>query len=338
MENKESININDIAQNLNISPTTVSRALSGKGRVSKDTKDKINNYLKKNDVEPHTRNSKFIDKKTKTIGVVLPAEGNYAEMPFFTKMLMSLYDFFNVHGYNTLLIRISQEDISTLKDVIKKHNVDGVILTRIINDESEIKFLKEKKVPFVVIGTCEDKNIYQVDADQRAACRELTNILFKMGIRKTVLMCANRGQKIIQERIDGYLDAIRDNEMPIEYKNIIENAADENILEKALFDILRMQAECIICSDDGICISMLNYFQKMGVRVPKDIRVATFYNSPMLEEHNSSITSIEFDIKEWAKQAGGMLLKVLNNEECERKQIVGYHMLLKESTKFSFEE
>lgn len=330
--------MNEIAQQLNLSPTTVSRAISGKGRVSEQTREMVFTYLQENQIEPHIRTSKYTDKKTKTIGVVLPAEGNYAELPFFTKMLMSLYDYFNVHGYNTLLIRISQENISTLKDVVKRHIVDGVVLTRLLNDESDVKFLKEKEVPFVVTGTCEDKEVYQVDADQRGACRELTNILFKMGIRRTVLMCANRGQKVIQERINGYLDAVRENNMPIESKSIIENAADENVLEKSLLDILKMQIECIICSDDGICISMLNYFQKMGVEVPRDIRVATFYNSSMLEEHNSSITSIDFDIKDWAKQAGAILLKILEGESCERKQSVGYHMLLKESTKFSMEE
>jgi DNA-binding LacI/PurR family transcriptional regulator len=332
MSQKE-INVTDIANALQISPTTVSRAISGKGRVSGKTRQKVINYINENGLEPNTRPERTI-KKSMNIGVVLPADGDYAELPFFSKMLMSLYDYFSVRGYSIILIRASMGNTDALRDAVHRHKVDGVILTRLLNDGTDVALLKAQNIPFVVTGTCDDPDVYQVDADQRGACRELTSILYRMGMRKTVLMCANLGQTVIKARVNGYLDAVRENDMPIEQKNIIENAADENVLEKALTDILKMQAECIICSDDGICIAMLNYFRKAGVRVPQDIRVATFYNSPILEEHNSSITSIDFDIREWAKIAGTMLMRILEGEDCERIQRVGYKIQLKESTKF----
>ncbi len=333
--NKSEISISEIAKELGFSPTTVSRALSGRGRVSEKTKKAVEQYIENNGGTPNVRTAKYTDKKTMNIGVCLPAEENYAELPFFTKMLMTLYDFFSVRGYNIVLLKIGQWDIKALKNAVKRHVIDGVVLTRVFENGLDIQYLKEKGVPFVVTGSCEDPEVYQIDVDQRSACRELTSILFKMGIRRTALMSADFSQAVIQLRMNGYNDALQENDIPIERKFLIENAADINVMEKAVMDILRNCLECIICTDDAICISVLNYLQELGVRVPEDIRIASFYNSTILEEQRCEITSIDFDIYEWGKMAGLMLEKQLLGEPCEKKQTLGYKMLLKESTRFN---
>lgn len=332
MEEKKKVEVSKIAEELGISSTTVSRALSGKGRVSEATKKKILEYIEGNNIVPRIRTSKFQDKKTMNIAVVLPGEEKYAELPYFTRMLMVLYDFFLVRGYHVLLIRTSQDDIGALKDVVKKHKIDGVILTRILANCADIIFLQEKEVPFVVTGSIDDDTVYQVDVDQRGGCHDLTDILIKKGIRKMALFCANLKQTVSQSRLNGYLDAMRENDLPIEHRLILEDAGESNVLEKGIEDILKEQVECVICSDDGICITVLDYFRQLEISVPRDIKVASFFNSMLLEESNSSITSINFELNELGKAAGGMLLKILNGEPCEKKKIVGYKILLKGST------
>lgn len=325
----------EIAKALNISTTTVSRAISGNGRVSEKTKREVEEYIAANGIIPRVRKTTTSRKKTMNIGVCLPLEENYAEMPFFTKILMTIYDYFSVRGYNIVLLKTGQWEISSLVKAVNNNIVDGIILTRVFENGLDIQYLKEKQVPFVVTGTCEDEEVYQVDVDQRSACRELSSILFKMGIRRTALMSANFTQRVIRARMDGYLDAVRENDMPIQQRFMFENAGDTNVIEKAVLDIVKEGIECIICTDDGICISVLKYLRELGVRVPEDIRIASFYNSVTLEEHNYSITSISFDICEWGKIASGMLEKQLINEPCEKKRLMGYKILLKESTKFS---
>ena len=96
--------------------------------------------------------------------------------------------------------------------------------------------MKEKEIPFVVTGTIHDENVYQVDVDQRGGCRDLTNILFKTGIRKTALFCSDMRQSVMDGRYKGYIDAIQENELPMECDLVVENAKDENVLEKAVGD------------------------------------------------------------------------------------------------------
>ena len=332
MDEKKKVEVWKIAEELGISPTTVSRALSGKGRVGEETKNRILEYIEEKNIEPRVRTSKFQDKKTMNIAVVLPGEEKYAELPYFTRMLMVLYDFFLVRGYHVLLVRTSWNDIRALKDVVRKHKIDGVILPRILDNCADINFLREKEVPFVVVGSIEDDTIYQVDVDQRGGCHDLTDILIKKGIRKIAVFCANLKQTVSQSRLNGYLDAMRENDLPIDQRLILEDAGEINVLEKGIEDILKEQVECVICSDDGICITVLDYFRQLEISVPKHIKVASFFNSTLLEESNSSITSINFELNELGKAAGGMLLKLLNGEPCEKKKVLGYKILLKEST------
>ena len=332
MDEKKKVEVSKIAKELGISSTTVSRALSGKGRISEETKNRILEYIEENHIIPQIRTSKFQDKKTMNIAVVLPGEEKYAELPYSTKMLMVLYDFFRVRGYCVLLIRTSWDDLGALRDVVRKHKIDGVILTRILDNCADIKFLQEKEVPFVVVGSVDDDSIYQVDVDQRGGCHDLTDILIKKGIRKMALFCANLRQTVSQSRLNGYLDAMRENDLLIDHHLILEDAGESNVLEKGIEDILKEQVECVICSDDGICITVLDYFRQLGISVPRDIKVASFFNSMLLEESNSSITSINFELDEPGKAAGGMLIKLLTGEPCEKRKILGYKILLKEST------
>lgn len=333
MAEKREVPVLEIARNLGISPTTVSRALSGNGRVSRETKERILTYIEENQIVPRSRGTNYSNKKSMNVAVVLPREDEYAQMPYFTKILMALYDFFYVCGYHVLIVRTQGGDIEALKDVVKKHKIDGAVLTRILDSLEDIHFLKEKEIPFVVTGSMDDDEVCQADVDQRGGCRELTDILLKKGIRKMALFCADLRLTVSRDRLNGYLDAIRENDLPIEYDLIVEDAADMNVLEKSVRDILKEQVECVICGDDGICLAVLDYFRELGIVVPRDIRVASFFNSILLEERNSYITSLDFDIRKLGHVAGEMLISLLNGERCEKKKMLGYKILIKESTK-----
>lgn len=128
----DKMNISEIAEELGMSSSTVSRAISGKGRVSDATKSRILEYIAESGKTPHIRTSKFSDKKTMNICVTIPGEGDYAELPYFTRMIMTLYDFFVIRDYNIILVKTRSDDISALRDIIRRHKVDGVILTRVV--------------------------------------------------------------------------------------------------------------------------------------------------------------------------------------------------------------
>ena len=329
----EKTNIYEIAQELGISTTTVSRAISGKGRLSEATRQRVLEYIASRNLDPCVRKRKYTDKKTGNILVTIPAEKDYALLPYFMEILSSVYDYCVIRGFQVMIAKTGANDIDALKTIISKHKVDGVVLTRTITDALDIKFLKERGVPFVAIGSYDDKTVSQVDVDQMSGCRDLTSILLRMGLRKIALFCADRTHVVTKSRLKGFLQAYEDNDLDFDPQMIFDGAGEVFKAEQLTEEMLKKGVECILCMDDNICINVLNTLRKNGVRVPQDIRIASFYNSQVLNEYYPPISCVDFDIKELGTMAARVLLEALDGEEKAGKITMGYNVILKESTK-----
>lgn len=201
------LEIKQIAEELALSSTTVSRALSGKGRVSDATRQRVQEYIKANNAAPAVRRRPYTARKTRNILVTVAGERNYGLLPYFSQVIMGAYDFFQPLGYQVLVAKTSEDDIEPLKKVIKQHKCDGVILSRTLDNALDIRFLQEKGVPFVTIGSYDDNTLYQIDVDQRGGCKELTMRLLQQGVRNIALFCANRTHVVTQSRWRGFLQA-----------------------------------------------------------------------------------------------------------------------------------
>ena len=247
--------------------------------------------------------------------------------------ISSIYDYFAVYDYQILYAKTKADDISALKKVVEQHKADGVILTRIFSNAQDIKYLKEKKVPFVAIGSYDDHSVYQVDVDQQAGCRDLTSVLLRMGIRDIALFCADMTHMVTKGRMKGFLQAYEENGLDFNPSMVFDHVENPFVVERITEDMLKRGAECIICMDDNICISVLNILRKNGVQVPKDIKIASFYNSQVLNAYYPPISCVDFNIKELGAVASKTLLDMLLGKEAVQKRTLGYNVILKESTK-----
>lgn len=334
MEKKEQIvNIKKIAEDLGLSTTTVSRAISGNGRIGKKTIERVQEYMEQNQLVPNVYEKTNRVRKTNVICVSLPLEEDYAELPYFQKILLSIYDFFAMNGYHVMIVKTTWTDISALKTVVNEHAVDGVVLTRVIADGLEIKFLQEKGIPFVVTGSYEDESVLQVDVDQLNGCCDLTTSLLRMGIRNMSLFMAEKSQVVNRSRYKGFEKAYEQYGLDVDRKMIHDNAGYDSIAETLTLEAVKNGVECILCMDDNICLFVLKALRKYGVEVPNNIKVASFYNSRLLDEYFPSISCVEFDIRKLGSTAGKVLLDRLNGDMSPRKIVLGYSVILKDSTK-----
>lgn len=327
------VNIKEIAEVLGISPTTVSRTLSGKGRVGEETKKKILDYIQENEYEPNVRQKNYADHKTYNICVALPGEDDFAELPYFQKILLSIYDYFEARDYNVIFVKLKAVDITPIVKVVNKHKIDGVILTRSIEENPAVKYLQEQGVPFVVVGSYDDDTVYQVDVDQENGCRELTSILIQKGMRKIALFCGDLKHVVTKHRYKGYMRACQESNLPIDKNLIFDQMGNEAVADKVIEEMLKEQVECFLCMDDYICINVLRKLRRENVSIPRDVKVASFYNSAMLSSNSPAITCLEFDTKELGTIASKMLLDILEGNSTSRKIMLGYQVILKNSTK-----
>ncbi|MCM1268081.1 MAG: LacI family transcriptional regulator [Bacteroidales bacterium] len=334
MEKKDDVvSIKKIAEDLGLSMTTVSRAISGKGRIGERTVARVQEYIEQNALVPNVHAGNQQAAYTKTICVALPLEEDYAELPFFQKILLSIYDFFSACGCRVMLIKTTWTDISALQEVVDKRLADGVVLTRTITEGLDIKYLQEKKMPFVVTGSYDDETVLQVDVDQMNGCYDLTMALLRMGIHNMVLFEAEKTHVVNQSRYKGFQKACEEYGLRVAPDMVYDNVGYASVAEDLTLKVVRKGAECILCMDDNICMYVLKALRKHGIEVPGDIKVASFYNSRLLNDYYPSVSCVEFDIKELGTVAGKLLLDRLNGDMEPKRIVLGYNIVLKESTK-----
>lgn len=326
------ITIADVAEALGISKTTVSRAISGKGRIGEETRQRVMEYIEANHYKPNPIAKGLAKSKTYNIGWIMPGDPLVTDLPFFQKCMIGIGEIAMAADYSILLSMVYDDDISQLKKIVDNHKVDGVILGRTLVDDERIDFLKSRGMPFVVIGSSMEDDVIQIDNDHIAACSELTSILLMKGIRKIALIGGDSNHVVNQTRRKGFEQALKQQGIDVNPANIYMNNERTKDIERAIDDAMKNGAECIICMDDRICTTLLNKFQRDEIKIPEQVKVASFYNSAILEKNQPAITALQYEPKELGAVACKTLLEYLKGREVKEKVLLSYQVLLKGST------
>ena len=327
------ITITDVAEALGVSKTTVSRAISGKGRIGEETKQRVLEYIEANDYKPNVIAKSLAQSKTYNICVVMPGDYALVDLPFFQEAIMGIQEVATIKEYDILLSICQQDDITGLERVVSNRKVDGVILLRTFEEDPQIEFLMDKNIPFVTTGSTAYKGVMQVDHDHESACRELTSIVLMKKDTRVALLGGNEKIIVNKRRIRGFKDACKMAGREVNEDLLFLNLENRTSINHAVDEALERQADTILCMDDGICSQVLKKLRQDHIKVPADVRVASFYNSSVLQNNVPSITSLDFDAKELGVVACKNLLSQMDGEEVPSKMLLSYEVVLKESTK-----
>ena len=332
-EENKTLTIADIADTLGVSKTTVSRAISGKGRIGSETRERVLKYIDAHNYTPNVIAKSLAQNKTYNLAVVMPGDYELIDLPFFQNCIMGIQEIASSFDYDMLLTVCNNAVVTKLERIVRNRKVDGVILLRSFMDDVQVEYLQEKNIPFVVTGSSNYKGVVQVDNDHRAACRELTSILLMKRMKKIALIGGNEEHVVTQSRLMGFKDAFADSGTAVDESLIYMNLDNPVLLDGKLDDIIKREVDCIVCMDDAICMEVLYKLRREGISVPDQIRVASFYNSSMLETHDPSITSLDFDAKELGMLVCRTLLDMIEGQKVQKKTLLGYEVRLRESTK-----
>ena len=330
----ENLTIQDIADALNISKTTVSRAISGKGRIGEETRNRVLDYIERKGYRPNPMAKGLANNRTYNIAWVMPGDSSFTELPFFQRCMSGVIEEAGNVDYDVLITMIYGQDNTGLKRIISNRKVDGVILGRTLVNDPNIAFLKKSDVPFVVIGSTDEPDVIQVDNDHVKACRELTEILIMKGIRSIMLIGGDEAHVVNRSRRAGFESAIENmKNMNISVKSSIHmNIDNDSMTARLVDDALHDGVKCIICMDDLLCAYALDKLHRDNIEIPEDVRVASFYNSELLHNNVPAVTALQYDPLELGRTAAGKLFSLINGEEVNTLTNLPYEVLLKGST------
>ncbi len=332
MENRK-LTIDDIARDLGISKTTVSRAISGKGRIGRETTAKVLAYIEEKKYKPSALAKGLAQSRNFNVAYAMPGESKFVDLPFFQKCMWGITSAAAKKDYDVMLCVVGENDITGLKRLAENHKVDGVILGRTYENAMAEKYLTEEGVPFLTIGTSALPGAVQIDNDHVEACRKLTARLIKSGYNK-IAVIGGRTEHIVNRcRLEGFRKAHEDCGITPDESLILTGSSEPAKVSAALDRLLKKHPDCIVCTDDSVCTTVLNRLAALGVSIPEDIGVASFYNSTTLDNHRPSVTSLEFDASEAGMLAFDVLLGRIDGSPVKELTLLGYNIMERESTR-----
>jgi DNA-binding LacI/PurR family transcriptional regulator len=315
MSKPAQLTIKDIARQLGISISTVSRALKDHPDISEETKLQVKAYAQKVHYRPNVLALSLRRQKTFTIGLIIPAIVHH----FFSSVISGIEDLAYKEGYNLIICQSNENqhreaiNLQTLID----HRVDGILvsLSKTTKTFEHFQDAVKNDLPIVFFDrVCEQVDTDKVVTDDFEGGRIATNHLLKRGCRNIVHLAAPIELSIGRDRREGYCSALRNQKLEIRQDRILKCDTPEEV--KALKNhLLRIAPEIdgIFAVNDSTAIAAIQILQGNGYRVPEDIAVVGFGDGPNALIINPTLTTVVQKGYEMGYESVRLLLQRLNN-------------------------
>ncbi|QOG02579.1 LacI family DNA-binding transcriptional regulator [Flavobacterium sp. MDT1-60] len=318
---KAKATLKQIAKELGVSVSTVSKALNDSPEISEQTKVKIKEYAKLKNYKPNVIGLNLKNRKTKTIGVIIPNILN----SFFAKVFSGIEKVADKKGYNVITC-ISNEslekEIHTL-EMLSNGTIDGFILSvseeaQKLQDYSHFSAIINDGTPIVMFDRIADEvECDKVVVDDFDSALNSTQHLINLGCKNIALISSVDNLSVGKLRADGYLKALADNNIPVNEKIILRTDSEDDMKSKidAIFD---NKIDAIFALDENDSVAALRVSLKKGYKVPEDISIIGFADGILASRRLSpSLTTVSQHGIEIGEVAAKKLIERLEESEDE---------------------
>ncbi len=333
---KAAVTIKDIAKALGLSKSTVSRALSDHSSVNGDTRKKILDLAQKLHYQPNLLALNFKQKRTKTIGVIIPETVN----KFFARAIGGIQRVANRAGYNVITCESDESyeaEKSNLSSLVNSR-VDGLIIS--VSSETErtdhFDMLLQKGIPLVFFDRIrEELNTSQVVTDNREIALFATEHLISQGCKRIAILAGPQNLYNSRNRLRGYIDALEKHGIPIKDNYIFHTQFRAGNFEeqaRAILD-LRDRPDSVFAINDYAALELIHFFKKHGLRIPEDIAVLGFNNEAFSGFVEPALSTVDLDAQEMGAVATEILLDQIKDPgKGPQRKIIKGRLIVRAST------
>lgn len=321
MDKKTSVTIHDIARELSISASTVSRALNDNPRISKATRDKIKALALKLGYQPNTIASNLRNQKTNTIGIVVPLIHRH----FFSAFISGVEDVAFEAGYNVIISQ-SNDLLEKEKKIVHSlfsNRVDGLIVSLSMQTDEfdHFQIFANKNIPLVFFDrVASEPEANKIVVDDFACGLKATQHLIDQGFKRIAHLAGPTILNTYHDRMEGYLAALKKNNLPVDNDLIIYNRLTRMDGQQAIKQFLGLEnpPDAVFCGNDTSALSMIVYLKSIGVRIPEDFGIVGFSNEPFSEVVTPSISTLKQPAHEMGKKAAELIIQEIENKGIPR--------------------
>ena len=338
---RRKVTLKQIAKELDVSISTVSKSLRDSPEISEDTRLKVQAFAKLYNYKPNNIALSLKNKKTKTIGIIIPEIVHH----FFATVISGIEQVANECGYN-VIVCLSDESFD--KEVINMEmlangSTDGFImsLSKETQQKKDFHHLQEvinQGMPVVLFDRISNDILCdKVIIDDQLAAYEATNFLISKGLKKIALLTTVDYVSVGKLRTDGYKKALKLNNIEVNEDLIIKIEDIENCSIKIENLIKSQKCDAIFAVNELFAVTAIKIAAKNNLKVPEDISVIGFTDGIISKYSTPTITTISQNGIKMGRKAAEMLIKRLELEDEEdehyKTEIIETNLIIRESTK-----
>lgn len=325
----------DIAKQLGVNVSTVSRALRGLDGVSPDVRQRIEQFAAENGYRPNPFATSLRYDTTRTIGIVVP-DVAYNHNAHILKRIEADA---RKNGYMCIITDSdeSAENEANCLELLENMHVEGIIIcpSQETTDFSHLLRLKEAHMPIVFFDRAPDIGISSVVINDAVSARQATNSLIDAGARRIAFLGGPNQFKQTVDRKHGYLEALRERGLPIHTELVKCNRISFN---SGLSDTLELFSlpeppDAILATHGLLAISALQAITSQGLRIPEDVAIIGYMSDWVSEMAHPRISFVKQNLKEMGSKAFRLLQDQMNGDDSVQHVVINARLELRDSTK-----
>ena len=315
--------LKDIAQRLNVSISTVSRAIRNSPDVKPETKKSILALVEEFNYQPNQLALSLRNKQTHTIGVLVP------NLDYVLSMMVKGIDEIALESGYTVMICQSNESYG--REILNTRRlldslVDGLIIS--VSSETKtfehFKKIQEKNIPMVLFDrVTPELKVPSVRIDNEGGGFQATEHLIEQGYKRIAILAGPENLEISNRRMDGYLNALRKHNIKIDESLIFHCDFNQDYAFFATQELLSMKKkpDAIFTISDRLAIGAMLAIKQKGLNMPHDIGLVGFNDEPILNLVSPTISSVEMPSFELGKLAAKLFIEALHNVDDDMSSI-----------------
>lgn len=331
------VTIKDIAKALNISASTVSRALKDHPDISRETKDAVNALAARLRYKPNAVALSLKNSRTRTIGVIIPEVVHY----FFSSVISGIEDVAYDAGYNVMVYQSNEKYAREVinSQALESNRIEGALVSvsKETHDYSHLQTLEENGIPVVYFDRApENAEVFKVIIDDHKAAYNATSYLISTGCRRIAHLAAPSTMGIGLRRMEGYKKALEDNGIACTDELVVVADSFE-LAEDATRQLMHLPEppDAIFAVNDMTAVGAMKTLQRMSVDVPKKVAICGFSAGFLSNITTPTLSSVDQHGYEMGEEAARLLLKRIEKQIPENQftQFIDTHLVIRESTR-----
>jgi LacI family transcriptional regulator len=313
MSEIDKINIKQLAKELNVSPSTISRAFRGYSDINQQTKERILTAATKLNYQPNIYASNLREMKSKNIAVIIPEIANN----FFSQAIDGLERITREKGYNILIFRTENNFEKQVAFINQLNNgsVDGVIMSACgeTDDHEYLRRLLRKNIPVVFFDRVyDDIAAPKVTTNDYESSFEGTRHLIACGCKRIAHLVIDKNFSLSNVRMEGYRDALQKCALPFDKKLVLNCGLDDKknyARFKKAFQTL--EPDGIFASVERLAFTTYQVCQDLKIAIPQQVKILSFSSLEIAPLLNPALTTITQPAYDMGNKAALLLFKAL---------------------------